>query len=429
MNRGAGDEVSAAALEALGVGERQQRYATARAAGADTAALARLRLDELEAAAATAGIAAAAVADAGALRAALLHHRARAHGFFWASGVLELGADGFGFLRSAAADFRAGAEDVYVSGNQILHLGLRSGHFVEGPARCPRADEHLAALLRVEAVGGRPVGDHLRRAPFEARAAVMPHTELALELAAAPLAVRAIARLAPVARGARVLVAFDDPGVQRTRLLGAVAAAAAAADPDLVVHACLLDAAPEDRAAFAPWLGDGAVVADFDAPPTRQVDLAELCLARAQRVAEAGKHVLLVLDSLSALARVGREALPRGDHRAHDGAHPAVQRVKRAFALARQLEGSGSLTLLASVRAPGERDLGDDLAALLLRKAGTAIVFADDGSALPDPLATATHPHDLVLGADAALSLAALRARLAAVAPADRAREWPRLLD
>lgn len=426
MSRAPGADRSAAALDGLAETERAALYERLRADGADATAVARLSPTELARAAHEAGLALAPLADPGAMRAALLHHRARALGLFWAAGPCDVEPDGFGFLRSPAAEFASGKDDVYVSGNQLLHLGLRTGHFVEGPARPPRADEEHAALLRVERVGGRSLREHLCTTPFEACAAVVPHTEMAFEPSRSSLAVEAATRLAPLAHGQRVLFAFDDAGTSRVRVLGEFAAAAHAAEPDLVVQTCLLEATAEDRAALAHLVPTAEIaVAGFEAPPQRQIEVAEMALARAQRTAEAGARVLLLIDSLASLLRAGRSALPRGDHRTNDVAHPATLRVKRVFAAARQLDGRGSLTVFASLRAVGDQALDAEFANLLLQKCSAAVAFAADGTGLPDPQRTRTSGQDLAKPFAADRSIEDLRARLAAVPPSQRLETWP----
>ncbi|MEQ1632364.1 MAG: hypothetical protein ABL997_08325 [Planctomycetota bacterium] len=416
-------EWSAAALEALAPEARQDLYAEAIRSGADARVLQELDLSALLLAMASEGLHAPPGSTPAQLRALLLHHRCKQTGLAWVRGILDVTPDGFGFLRSPTSDFAPSADDVYVTGNQLHHLGLRTGLSIEGPARPPRATEQFASLLRIESVAGRPFADHRTRIPFELRTPVLPTTPLRLAPAENDVQLRTIAALSPWAHGQRVLLEFDDDRIDRLDLLRRIALAVLAGDDQVVVRACLLDAAPEERATLANALPRGSVAAaTFDEPPSRQIDVAELSLAAAVREAEASSRVVFLFDSLSALARAGRLDRPRsGRLVTADVQSHALVRKKRVFAAARNLEGGGSLTLIATLREGGHRTLDDDTAALFAQKANALCTFAagamDD---LPDPKRTRTRGLDLVVADADRRRGEALRAALLAAAPHDR---------
>jgi transcription termination factor Rho len=416
-------EFSAAVLETLPPEDRTELYEAVIRTGADTRLLQDLDLAGLTAALAGDGLEAPPGSPPALMRALLLHHRARQFGIGWVRGILDVTPDGFGFLRSSVADFAPSADDVYVTGNQLHHLGLRTGLLIEGPARPPRATEQFAALLRVETVAGRPFAEHRTRVPFELRTPVLPTTPLMLEPTVDDLPLRTMRALSPWGHGQRVLLDFGDERIDRLDLLRRVATAALRADPSICVRACLLDAAPEERTVFAAALPRGCVVAaTFDEPPSRQIDVAELALAAAQREAEAGARVLFVFDSLSSLARAGQLDRPRSGRLATADMHcQALVRSKRLFAAARNLEGGGALTLLATLRSPNERVVDDETVRLFAQKANALVAFAaGDTDDLPDPARTRTRHEDLLTDGDERRAIERLRSQLRTAQPSER---------
>ncbi|MBM4059772.1 MAG: hypothetical protein FJ265_01565 [Planctomycetes bacterium] len=360
---------------------------------------------------------------------ALLAHRRQLPGLRYASGVLDLAPDGYGFLRAAARDCLPGPDDVYVTPGQVRHLHLRHGNELLGPVRPARPGEQHATLLHVDVADGADAADLRTRAPFGSRVPILPTRRLRLAPGPAPFAARAIDLLAPWARGHRVLLACP-AGADRTGLLRELAAALGAAEPEVHVLLGLLDQEPERltelrRALAGPRCELAA--ATFDAPPGRQLALAELALARAERLVEAGRDVVLFVDSLTALARAGHLALPPTGRQLCAGLDAgAVLRSKRAFARARQCEEGGSLTLVATVIAGGDSGVDRMVRAELRQHANSEAVFvaaaAGPGAGLLlDVQRTATRAEDLPLPADACAGLQRRRERLLALAP-DAAR-------
>ena len=413
---------SAAQLDAMSEPDRRELYERARAFGADTTQLQAAAAEDLRAAAEREGIALPPLCDPERLRAALLFARSRKLGIGMCRGVLEISPDGFGFLRSFATSFAPCADDVYVSGGQLSHLGLRNGSLVEGPMRPPRATEQFAALVRVESVNGRSQAERRELVPFESQAPVLPTEALRLQPDADDLALRAIARLAPVAHGHRVLVSAQE-GNARSSLLARIAAAVRRADERTDVTLCLLDAEPSAvRELRAVADGCNVVAATFDEPPARQIQVAELALAAAERQAEAGARCVIVLDSLTALARAGQRERPRpGKLGPADIATHALVRCKRVFAAARQLDRGGSLSLVAAMDPASQFPIEHEAAATFANKGNATFVFEslDEGS-LPCPTRTATRNEDLPHDRGARERLAAFRAQFQAASQQQR---------
>jgi transcription termination factor Rho len=226
----------------------------------------------------------------------------------WHEGVLEILPDGFGFLRSVRNDYQPGPEDVYVSPSQVRRLNLKPGHQLAGPVRQPRRGEKYFALLHIERINGGSVMDLRARVPFTARTPILPHTRLRLDHPGASLRTRAIDLLAPWGKGQRALLAVP-PGAGRTQLLQQLATALLHNHPDIHVAVCLVDERPEEVTALRRALAgprSDVVASTFDEAPGRHLELAEMALARAQRWVEAGRDVVLLVDSLSAVPRAFR---------------------------------------------------------------------------------------------------------------------------
>jgi transcription termination factor Rho len=251
---------------------------------------------------------------------------------------------------------------------------------------------------------------------------VLPTEALRLQPDADDLALRAIARLAPVAHGHRVLVSAQE-GNARSSLLARIAAAVRRADERTDVTLCLLDAEPSAvRELRAVADGCNVVAATFDEPPARQIQVAELALAAAERQAEAGARCVIVLDSLTALARAGQRERPRpGKLGPADIATHALVRCKRVFAAARQLDRGGSLSLVAAMDPASQFPIEREAAATFANKGNATFVFEslDEGS-LPCPTRTATRNEDLPPDRGARERLAAFRAQFQAASQQQR---------
>lgn len=418
------------ALDHLTPAARTALYEQARAAGNDATALRRLDLAQLRARAERECAELRPGLSHAELLALLLHERCRRSGMCLVSGVLEVLPDGYGFLRAPSHDYAAGPADVYVSPNQIHRLNLKSGHEIAGPVRLPRRGEQYLALLRVESVNGGAVGDLRGRLPFDQAVPVLPRQRLPLcARGDDDLDVRLIGLLSPWGRGQRVLV-HAPPGAGRTRLCTRLVAAALAGNPDLHAMVCLLDERPEDLTEVrrAPGLAERCqvVATAFDAPPLRHLAVAELALAQCLRMVESGRHVLLCVDSLTALVRASQHELPPSGRLLVPGLEaPALLRSKRLFAAARNLEGGASLTVLATVLTGTDARIDDVIAGEFAGKGNADVVLDRQLAALRafpalDLLRTATRREDLLLDATAAAGLRALRQRLTALPATER---------
>jgi len=382
------------------------------------------------------------LADRDEILRSLVEPRLAGEGLARTGGILELLPDGYGFLRSPAQDLLPSALDAYISPAQVRRFDLQQGQWVEGLMRAPARSERFFALVQVLAVQGKPLAQRCQGLRFAARTAVLPRTPLA-PAATAPRWLRAASLLAPWCRGQRVLLSVP-PAIDAARLLGELAAAlaATAAPPRLLV--CLLDARPEAVAPLRHTLADGGVellAATFEQTSARQLQLAELALARAEREVETGADVVLVLGSLSALAQHHQIAGSQSGRWLCPGLDSsAMHAALRLFAAARQLEEGGSLTVIATAN-DSESAFDRTLVAGLQRHAHSRLQFLDPNqpatgtagvavTSAAEPLlaiaGTATRPEDLVLSGDALVQLQARRARLLAIA--DPAQAYERLL-
>lgn len=291
-----------------------------------------------------------------------------------AEGALDRMAEGFGFLRSPAADFAATAADPYVSVAQVRALNLKPGQWLRGPLRPPRGGEKFLALAHVDAANGEAPA----RLAFAARTPVLAQTPLALP-AGEPW--RALATLTPWRRGHRVQVVAAD-AAPRARWLADLARALATANPGLRVVVCLLDQTPEDLAASKRALAGvaEAIGTTFDASAERHVELAELALARCQREVEAGHDVALLFDGLTTLSLATQRSIPSSGRWLAPGLDAqATLPGKRLFAAARACAEGGSLAVIATTLAPADDPLRAAIAAEFDGRGNSVVAIAGDG--------------------------------------------------
>ncbi len=367
----------------------------------------------------------------------VLKHRASEMGLGLGEGVLDVLPDGFGFLRGRRHGYRAGQDDIYVSPSQIRRLSLKRGHWITGPVRPPRDSERFLALLHVDTINGGSVRDLRRRVPFENLTPILPHRPLVLEHAGCPASARTVDLLAPMAQGQRVLL-LAPPQSGRTRLLTEIAAAVASNHQDMHIVVLLIDERPEDVTDVTRSLpvrdGVEVVASTFDEPPQRHVELAELMLDRTRRMIEAGRHVLLVVDSLSALARAYNVERPHTGKIIAPGVDAAaLHPPKRLFGAARCTEEAGTLTVLATALTDTGAAIDDVLAADLRGKANCEIVLDPREAELHsypafDVGRTGTRREDCLLPRAMAERLHRLRAQLLAEPPPRRLARLDALL-
>lgn len=273
--------------------------------------------------------------------------RARTHqdGFIFAQGLLDVIGD-YGFLRPT--DFQRSREDVYVSASQIRRFDLRSGDQVSGQARPPKEGERYFALLRVEAVNGLSPEQSAERPDFDGLTPIFPNSRFHLETGRDELATRLVDIIAPIGRGQRGLVVAP-PKAGKTVLLQKLANAIAQNDPDAHLIVLLIDERPEEVTDMQRSVRGEVASSTFDEPPEDHIRVAEMVLERAKRLVEMGKDVVILLDSITRLARAYNLTIPASGRTLSGGMDPAaLHKPKRFFGAARKVEEGGSLTILAT---------------------------------------------------------------------------------
>jgi transcription termination factor Rho len=267
------------------------------------------------------------------------------------SGTLEVLPDGYGFLRSAAHNYLASPEDIYVSPSQIRRLGLRTGLVVEGPIRLPIEGQENFALMQVEAVNGHPPEEKSRPTVFEDLTPLHPNKRIVLETTGEEMPTRVIDLVTPIGMGQRGLI-VSPPRAGKTVLLQKIALAIKKNHPDCYLIVLLIDERPEEVTDMVRTVaGPGAevVASTFDEPSSEHVHVSEIALEKAKRLVEDGRDVILLLDSITRLARAHNTEAPSGGKLLSGGLDSnAMQKPKRFFGAARNIEEGGSLTILAT---------------------------------------------------------------------------------
>ncbi len=261
------------------------------------------------------------------------------------SGVLDIMEDGYGFLRQKS--YLPGPQDVYVSASQIRRFGLRRGDQVMGQVRPPKDREQFAGLLRVEEINGRNP-DLKQRPHFDVLTPVFPHEQLVMETEPKNLSGRLIDLVSPIGRGQRGLIVAP-PKAGKTILLAAIANAITQNYPDVYLLTTLVGERPEEVTDFQRKVGGEVVSSTFDEPSQVHTHLAEMVLERAKRMVEEGRDVVVLLDSLTRLARAYNLTVESSGRSLSGGLDPnAMTLPKRFFGAARKIEEGGSLTIIAS---------------------------------------------------------------------------------
>jgi transcription termination factor Rho len=276
----------------------------------------------------------------------LLRANAEQRGLIFGGGVLEVIQDGIGFLR--AENLRPGPEDVYVSQSQIRRFALRTGDLVIGQVRPPKENEKFHGLLRVEAVNGLDPEVTKTRPRFENLTPIFPEEMLRVETAPDILATRLIDLLAPIGRGQRGLI-VSPPKAGKTTILKQIANGITANSPDVHLMFVLVGERPEEVTDIDRSVEAEVYSATFDDPVTDHVRVAEMALERGKRLVEHGRDVVILLDSITRLARAYNLTVPPSGRTLSGGLDPAaLYPPKRFFGAARNIEGGGSLTILAT---------------------------------------------------------------------------------
>jgi transcription termination factor Rho len=267
------------------------------------------------------------------------------------SGTLEVLPDGYGFLRSVAHNYLASPEDIYVSPSQIRRLGLRTGLIVEGPIRLPVEGQENFALMQVDAVNSHSPDERVVETGFEDLTPLHPNRRLVLETAADEIAMRVVDLVTPIGKGQRGLI-VSPPRAGKTILLQKIALSLIKNHPESYLIVLLVDERPEEVTDMARNVAGPTcevVASTFDEPPQEHIHVSDIALEKAKRMVEHGKDVVILLDSITRLARAHNTEAPSGGKLLSGGLDTnAMQKPKRFFGAARQTEEGGSLTILAT---------------------------------------------------------------------------------
>ena len=263
-------------------------------------------------------------------------------------GILEIQEENnFGFLRFS--NFLTSDRDIYVSPTQIRRFNLKTGDKIKGITRLPKEGERFGALLYVLTVNGDEPGVAIRRPDFEDLTPVFPYERIRLESGSRELSMRLIVLVAPIGKGQRGLIVAP-PKAGKTVLLKSIANSIEASYPDIEMIVLLVDERPEEVTDMRRSLKGGEVIySTFDELPQHHVKVAEMVLARAQRLVEHGKDVVILLDSITRLARAYNMVVPASGRTLSGGLDPgALHKPKKFFGAARKMEEGGSITILAT---------------------------------------------------------------------------------
>ncbi len=274
--------------------------------------------------------------------------QAKQNGSVYGGGVLEILPDGFGFLRSEENNYLAGGEDIYVSPSQIKRFGLRKGDTIEGLIRPPKDNERYFAMLQVQKVNGLDSDKIYNRPLFENLTPLHPNERYTLELDKNSLTQRVIDLIAPIGKGQRALIVAP-PKSGKTMILQAIAHSIAENYKDAVLMVLLIDERPEEVTDMSRSVKGEVVASTFDEPADRHVQVAEMVIEKAKRLAEQGKDVVILLDSLTRLARAYNTVAPSSGRVLTGGLEAtSLQKPKRFLGAARNIEEGGSLTIIAT---------------------------------------------------------------------------------
>ena len=282
---------------------------------------------------------------------AILKRHAKSGADISGDGVLEILSDGFGFLRSADSSYLAGPDDIYVSPSQIRRFNLRTGDTISGRIRPPKDNERYFALLKVDTINFDAPENAKNKILFENLTPLFPDERIKLEAgngSSEDLTGRIIDLVAPIGKGARGLIVAP-PKAGKTIMLQHIAQAIIRSAPDCIIIVLLIDERPEEVTEMQRTVRGEVVASTFDEPPTRHVQVADMVIEKAKRLVEHKKDVVILLDSITRLARAFNTTQPSSGKVLTGGvdAH-ALEKPKRFFGAARNIEEGGSLTIIAT---------------------------------------------------------------------------------
>jgi transcription termination factor Rho len=278
----------------------------------------------------------------------ILKHRINQNGLLYGEGVLEVLPDGFGFLRSPEYNYLPCPDDIYVSPSQIRRFGLKNGHVVAGQIRPPKESERYFALLRVEAINYEPPDAVTSKTNFEDLTPLHPNKRLYLETDPKELNMRIVDLVTPIGFGQRMLIVAP-PRTGKTVLMQKMANAVTKNHPDARVIILLIDERPEEVTEMQRATTAEVISSTFDEPSSRHVQVAEMVIDKAKRMVEYGHDVVIFLDSITRLARAYNTEVPHSGKILTGGVDAnALQKPKRFFGAARNIEEGGSLTIIGT---------------------------------------------------------------------------------
>lgn len=282
---------------------------------------------------------------------AIIKKRAKAGEQVFADGVLEILPDGFGFLRSPDTSYTASTDDIYISPSQVRRFNLHTGDMIEGEVRIPKDGERYFALTKLDRVNGGPPEQNKHKVLFENLTPLFPKQQMRLERdikAEENITGRIIDIIAPIGRGQRALIVAP-PKSGKTMMMQHIAHAITANNPDVHLMVLLVDERPEEVTEMQRSVRGEIIASTFDEPATRHVHVAEMVIERAKRLVELKKDVVILLDSITRLARAYNNVVPSSGKVLSGGVDSnALHRPKRFFGAARNVEEGGSLTIIAT---------------------------------------------------------------------------------
>ncbi len=282
---------------------------------------------------------------------AIIKKRAKAGEQIFADGVLEILPDGFGFLRSPDTSFTASTDDIYISPSQVRRFNLHTGDMIEGEVRTPKDGERYFALTKLDKVNDGPPEQNKHKVMFENLTPLFPKEQMRLERdvkSEENITGRIIDIIAPIGRGQRALIVAP-PKSGKTVMMQHIAHAITANNPDVHLMVLLVDERPEEVTEMQRTVKGEIIASTFDEPAARHVHVAEMVIERAKRLVELKKDVVILLDSITRLARAYNNVVPSSGKVLSGGVDAAaLQRPKRFFGAARKVEEGGSLTIIAT---------------------------------------------------------------------------------
>ncbi len=282
---------------------------------------------------------------------AIIKKRAKAGEQVFADGVLEILPDGFGFLRSPDTSFTASTDDIYISPSQVRRFNLHTGDMIEGEVRTPKDGERYFALTKLDKVNDGPPEQNKHKVMFENLTPLFPKEQMRLERdvkSEENITGRIIDIIAPIGRGQRALIVAP-PKSGKTVMMQHIAHAITANNPDVHLMVLLVDERPEEVTEMQRTVKGEIIASTFDEPAARHVHVAEMVIERAKRLVELKKDVVILLDSITRLARAYNNVVPSSGKVLSGGVDAAaLQRPKRFFGAARKVEEGGSLTIIAT---------------------------------------------------------------------------------